>query len=172
MAILLVALAPLGINPGPGLVESNSEIPWLMVWALAFSNVIAGGLILVAARYRRLIPQGNRAGYVPYIYLFALLSVFLSTHAWPYFLVFAIFAAIGLAFKLLDWPRAPFVIGMVLGPVAEDALVKSLGIWGPEFILRPVSLGLAALLLLSMVTLTRRLVSRTRAVKEGLGHGR
>ena len=29
-----------------------------------------------------------------------------------------------------DWPRAPFVIGLVLGKIAEESLHKALDLWG------------------------------------------
>ena len=89
----------------------------------------------------------------------------LSTHAWPFFLVFAVFSFVGVLFKALNWPRAPFVIGIVLGPVSEEALVKSIGIWGADFALRPVSIGLLVFLLLSLFTLSRRLVRHTKSLR-------
>jgi putative tricarboxylic transport membrane protein len=46
-----------------------------------------------------------------------------------------------------SWPRPPFVIGVVLGPVAEDSLHKALAIWGPSFFLRPISLVLIAMII-------------------------
>ena len=43
------------------------------------------------------------------------------------------------------------MIGLVLGPIAEDSLHKALGIWGPTFFLRPQSLILIAMIVASLV---------------------
>lgn len=166
MAILLVALVPLGINPGPGLVETNPEIPWLMVWALALSNILAGAMVLCGVRIPMKGTANMKQGLVPYVILFALVSVYLSSHAWQFLIVFALFSAIGVLLKILDWPRAPFVIGIVLGPVSEDALVKALGIWGPEFIFRPVSLALLAIIMISLVFMSRQLRRRSALLRD------
>lgn len=45
MALVIVALLPLGIEPGLGLPSEHPEILWMMVWALALSNIIAAFLI-------------------------------------------------------------------------------------------------------------------------------
>ena len=38
--------------------------------------------------------------------------------------------SLGYLFKRHDWPRAPFIIGVILGKIAEDSLLKAIGIWG------------------------------------------
>jgi putative tricarboxylic transport membrane protein len=58
-----------------------------------------------------------------------------------------ILGSLGYLLKRHDWPRAPFVIGVILGKVAEDALIKALAIWGYGFFLRPISLMLIAMII-------------------------
>ena len=53
--------------------------------------------------------------------------------------------------KKYGWPRPPFVIGLVLGAIAEDSIHKALAIWGPTFFLRPLSLVFIALIVLTVV---------------------
>ena len=43
-------------------------------------------------------------------------------------------------------PRAPFVIGLVLGKIAEESLHKALGLWGLSFFTRPLSMVLIAMI--------------------------
>jgi putative tricarboxylic transport membrane protein len=108
---------------------------------------------------------------VPFVYLLALVSIFISSPDARFLFVTVILAVLGYAFQKQGWPRAPFVIGLVLGPAAEDALIKSLGIWGPGFFLRPVSLLLIAILLIGFATLGKRL-KRASALQEKAGlHG-
>ena len=39
-------------------------------------------------------------------------------------------SVVGYAMLRSGWPRAPFVIGLVLGRIAEESLHKALGLWG------------------------------------------
>ena len=57
---------------------------------------------------------------------------------------------LGYGLKRFDWPRPPFVIGLVLGGIAEVSFHQALAIWGPAFFLRPISLILLALIIASI----------------------
>lgn len=84
--------------------------------------------------------------------------------------VMLVFGLIGILFRTADYPLAPVVIGMILGPILEANLRRSLlisreGYW--IFIDRPDSATLVvvnALLLVAMVYLT---ISRVRASNKG-----
>jgi putative tricarboxylic transport membrane protein len=172
MAVLMVALVPLGISPGPRLAVDQPQLVWIMVWALAASNILAG-LMLYLISFRLNAIARIRAEYlVPYVYLFVLISIYLSSGEWRFYLVMAGLALVGYAFKKFDWPRAPFVIGFILGPAAEDALVKSLGIWGGTFFVRPASLVIIAILTLGFVRLSRRMIRQAAQNAARLGENR
>lgn len=157
MAILLIALVPLGLDPGPNFVTDRPDLLWLMVWALVLSNIVAAALVVVAAPALNRFSRADPHYIVPFVYLMALLSIYLSAHDWRFFVIAGGLGLLGYAFKELDWPRAPFVIGVILGPAAEDALIKSIGIWGWDFFMRPVSLILMVLLLVGAASLMRQL---------------
>lgn len=166
MAILLIALTPLGISVGPDLVANNQQIVWVMLWALVLSNILAAGVIIFAARWLALISRLKPPHVVPYVYLLSLASIYMSTNEWRFFLVFMLLGLLGVMLKQQNWPRAPFVIGLILGHAAEDALVKSIAIWGGWFFMRPGALILLGLMLISLVMLSRRLVSSSKRSAE------
>lgn len=172
MAILLVALVPLGINPGPRLAVDQPLLIWIMVWALVGSNILAAVVIYLISFRLNAVSRVEPASLVPYVYFFALISVYLSTGEWRFFLVMAALVLVGYAFKKQDWPRAPFVIGFILGPAAEDALVKSLGIWGGTFFLRPGSIIIITILVFGFVKLSRRMIKQAAEVETRLGENR
>jgi TctA family transporter len=58
---------------------------------------------------------------------------------------------LGYFLKKYGWPRPPFVIGLVLGGIAEDSIHKALAIWGPTFFLRPLSLLFIAMIIATVV---------------------
>jgi TctA family transporter len=61
----------------------------------------------------------------------------------------------------------PFVIGVILGKIAEDSLLKALAIFGFEFFLRPLSLVLIAMIIGSIVFY----FWRARNGKAAIAHG-
>jgi len=74
---------------------------------------------------------------------------------------------VGVLLQELEYPIAPFVLGFILGPMAEDnvrrALIITAGDPGP-FFTRPISLILFGLLILSVIGPT----SIGRGIKSGV----
>jgi TctA family transporter len=168
MAIFLIALVPLGVSPGLSFVEQNNGLIWAMVWALALSNSLAAVALVALSGVLQRLARVPVHLLVPYVYLLAMASIYIASNDWRFFTVMVVMSAIGYAFLKLDWPRAPFVIGLILGPEAETSLIKSLSIWGPEFLLRPVSLLMIGTLLFSMHRMSRRLMARAKTAKDQL----
>lgn len=166
MAILLIALIPLGLVPGPTLALEQPNLIWLMVWSLLFSNIIAAVLLLLMADKLFFLTKVHTKIIVPYVYILAILSVYLSSNDWHFLILMLVMSLVGYVFKKQNWPRAPFVIGLILGPATEDALIKSVGIWGADFLLRPVSLMLIGILFFSMVRIARNFSSRSKLMSE------
>ena len=84
---------------------------------------------------------------IPYVLVFALLGCYLFGGNWQNLVLILGMGSIGYLFKRHDWPRAPFIIGVILGKIAEDSLQKAIGIFGASFFWRPISLILIALIL-------------------------
>ncbi|HYI91349.1 MAG TPA: hypothetical protein VEY05_15740, partial [Beijerinckiaceae bacterium] len=62
-----------------------------------------------------------------------------------------------------------FVIGLVLGKVAEESLHKALQLWGMEFFLRPLSLVLIGLISLTIVYAIYQNVRPARTPRQPIG---
>jgi putative tricarboxylic transport membrane protein len=75
---------------------------------------------------------------------------------------------VGYALRKLDYPLAPLVLGVILGPIAETNLRRALMAnedW-TAFLTRPVSAGLLALAVVS-IALSLRSWRRLKAVEGG-----
>jgi hypothetical protein len=88
----------------------------------------------------------------PFTLALALTGSYLSAFHWQAFALILVFGCLGLAMKRFKWSRAPFALGLILGQSTEISLYQSLTIWGPEFLLRPGSLVLMALITFSLAT--------------------
>ena len=70
---------------------------------------------------------------------------------------------LGYFLKKYHWPRPPFVIGFILGPIAEDSFHKAMALWGPSFLLRPGALVMIGLIVLTIGIYVYRLLRHKEA---------
>jgi putative tricarboxylic transport membrane protein len=159
-AIMLAAFEQYGIQPGPLLFSSNATLVWGLIASLFIGNVMLLVLNLpLAGLWARLL-------YIPKPWLYAGILVFsvLGVYGVNRSLfevgVLGVVGLMGLALRRLDFPIAPVIIGMILGPMAEIQFRRGIQISQGDvmaFIERPISLALllTALLLLIGPTLLR-----------------
>ncbi len=158
-AILLGAFQNYGINPGPQLFTSNATLVWALIASLYIGNVmlLVLNLPLVGLWVKLLkIPKGPLyAG----ILIFATVGVYgMRQSAFDLFLLYAI-GLLGVAMRRFDFPTAPVVVGMILGPLAEAQLRNAISIGEGKwtvFLERPGSLFLVVVI--ASVLLLPRLI--------------
>ena len=124
-AVLLGAFTIYGVQPGPLLFESQPAL----VWGLLVSFFIGNVMLLVLNL--PLAPVFAQMLRIPYAYLYpiilltSLVGAFsVSGNMFSVWLV-VIFGVVGYFMKELDLPIAPLVLGLVLGPLIEKALVQT-----------------------------------------------
>ena len=168
-AIMLGALLMFGIRPGPEMFTKNSEL----VWAVIASMLIGNFLLLImnlplAGLFARLLRISYSWLYPPILAL-CITGVFSQANSMEDCWLLIGFGALGWLMKRYDWPAAPMVLGLVLGPMFENALRQSLTIShgsGFIFVTRPISgtlLAVAALAIL-VPALSRLLLYRRTAM--------
>jgi putative tricarboxylic transport membrane protein len=162
-AILLGAFQNYGIQPGPQLFATSAALVWALIASLYIGNVMLLVLNLpMVGLWVKLLK-------IPKPQLYAGILVFATVGAYgmrqstfDLFLLYAI-GAIGVLMRRFDFPTAPVVVGMILGPLAEAQLRNAMSIgegkWG-VFVERPVSIALI-IVILAVLILPR--VMRRRA---------
>ncbi len=165
-AIMLSAFQSYGINPGPLLFQNQSALVWTLIASLYIGNVmlLVMNLPLVGLWVRILaIPA-------PLLYagilVFATVGTYgISNSVIDLVLLYAI-GAIGVVMRKYDFPTAPVIIGMILGPMAEQSLRQAMTISQGDLsvlVTRPISLTLLVLAALALFgPMLWRLVQRTR----------
>jgi TctA family transporter len=146
MAVMMGAFLILGIQPGPAMMTQNLDLVWTLIWALVVGNIIAVSFLLFVTRWVALLTFVNGAVIVPFILVLVSVGAYANEGQWENLVILMIISFIGWGLMRYDWPRAPFVIGLVLGKIAEESLHKALGLWGTSFFTRPLSLVLIALI--------------------------
>jgi putative tricarboxylic transport membrane protein len=153
-AILLGAFQNYGLQPGPLLFESQTELVWGLIASLYVGNAIllVLNLPLIGIWVRVLsIPRPMLYGG---ILLFATLGAYSLHQSWIDLLMLYVFGLLGFAMRRWDIPVGPAVIGLILGPLAETQFRRALSISQGDasvFLTQPISaslLGVTALVVL------------------------
>lgn len=124
-AILLGAFVIFGLQPGPMLFEQQPDLVWGLLVSFFFGNLILLVLNLPLA------PVFAQVLRVPYSYLYPVIIVLSLVGAYAVgnslFAVWVVFVAgvLGFFMKKYDFPAAPLVLGLVLGPMLERTLVQT-----------------------------------------------
>ena len=173
MAVLMGAFLILGIQPGPAMLTENLPLVWTLIWALVVGNLIAICFLLFIVRWAAMLTFVNGAVIVPFILTLVVIGAFVSEGRWENLVLLVLLSMIGYALLKADWPRAPFVIGLVLGKIAEESLNKALGLWDMGFFLRPISLVLIGLIAITIGIAVYRQIrsSRARTAREIAARG-
>jgi len=165
-AILLGAFQNYGIQPGPLLFESQTDLVWGLIASLYVGNVLllilnlplVGMWVKVLAIPRPMLYGG--------ILVFATLGAYSLHQSWVDLVILYVFGLLGFAMKRWDIPVAPAVIGLILGPLAETQFRRALSISQGDpsvFYQHPISATLFALTaLLIVVPWVVRRVKRAR----------
>lgn len=168
-AVILAAFEGYGLQPGPMLFTTQSTLVWTLIASLYIGNVILLllNLPLVGLWVKLLsIPAPLLYGGIIVI---ATVGVFgASNSLFDVGLLYA-FGLVGYAMRRFDFPVAPLVVGLILGPMMEQsmrqALTISMGEWS-TFVTRPLSASLLSIALLLLIgpLLVRSLRGRRRTM--------
>jgi putative tricarboxylic transport membrane protein len=166
-AILLSAFQQYGLQPGPLLFETNAPLVWGLIASFYIGNVmlLVLNLPLVGLWVKLLaIPKPQLyAG----ILVFATMGVYgMRQSPFDVFLLYVV-GLLGFLMRRYGFPAAPVVVGMILGPLAEEQLRRSLAIsqgsWS-VFVTHPIAAGLLAVTLAVLVLpMVVRYMRRKRA---------
>ncbi|KFI32995.1 tripartite tricarboxylate transporter TctA [Haematobacter missouriensis] len=153
-AIMLAGFQQFGLQPGPLLFATNPTLVWGLVASLLIANamLLVLNLPLIGLWVKLLtIPR-------PWLYAGILLFATLGTiGANPSVFELAMLLAFGLlgfVMRLFGYPIAPIVVGLILGPLAEQQLRRALAISQGDWtvlVSSPVSAGLMTVAALAFV---------------------
>ena len=144
-AVMLGALMLWGLRPGPLLFEKNPELVWGLIASMYIGNVLLLILNLpLIGLWVRLLSVPPRI-LMPLILLFCFTGTY-AVSSNPFDLwVMVIFGVLGFVLQRYDYPVAPIVLGLILGPMLEThfrrALIISRGDYA-IFLQRPIAAGL------------------------------
>lgn len=168
-AIVIGVLLMKGITPGPLVFVNEASMIWSLYIIFAFASVLMiplGWLAIRGASTVLMVPYGVL---YPVILMLCIVGSFAASNS---MFDVGIMLAMGILAYILvenDFPIAPLILALILGPIIEENFMKSLikgdGQWG-AFVDRPLALalGIATLLVWSLLLIVLPLVKQWRRV--------
>ena len=161
-AILLAAFQNYGLQPGPLLFINSADLVWGLIASLYVGNLMLLVLNLpLAGLWVRLlfIPR-------PYLYagilIFSMVGIWGASNSWVDLAMMFGVGLLGYMMRVYDFPIAPVLIGLILGPMAEVQMRRALAVGQGDpmvFVSTPLSavlIAIAALILIVPVVLQWR----------------
>ena len=166
-AILLGGMIIWGLRPGPLLFTEHPDFVWGLIGSLYIANLVA---LLINLAF---IPLFVRILTLPFtilaptIYVLCVVGGYAPTQTMHDVWLMFLFGVAGYFLRKLNYPVAPAVLAIVLGPLAERSLRQSLLASQGDpliFVERPISATCMFLaLVLVAIPLARRLLRRHRS---------
>jgi len=153
-AILLGAFQNYGIQPGPQLFTTSAALVWALIASLYIGNVMLLVLNLpMVGLWVKLLKIPKPQLYAG-ILIFATVGAYgMRQSAFDLFLLYGI-GLLGVVMRRFDFPTAPVVVGMILGPLAEAQLRNAMSIGegsAAVFFQRPMSITLVVIIVAVLV---------------------
>lgn len=153
-AIMLAGFQQFGLQPGPLLFATSPQLVWGLIASLLIANVMLLVLNLPMIRLWVKLLMIPRPWLYAGILLFATLGT-IGVNPSPVELsMLLIFGIMGYLMRLYGYPIAPVVVGLILGPMAEQQLRRALSISQGDWttlVSTPVSAGLLLVAALALI---------------------
>ena len=153
-AVLLAAMTIHNLRPGPMLVAEQPQVVGQIIAISMVSTVAVFLLSLLWVRQMVRLLLIPRDVLMPAVFIICVTGAYaLSGRIFDIYVMFA-FGLVGILMQELEYPVGPFVLGFILGPMAEDNLRRGLVITAGDpspFFSRPIALVLFGLLVLSVL---------------------
>ena len=142
MAILLGAFIVQGLVPGPPMLIPESQggnlgLTFSFVWIIVISNIITVSVCFLFLKQLVRITEVRGRLVIPFLLLLVFLGGFATKNAFEDLIVVLIAGVLGWVMMQLDWARPPLLLGLVLGPLAENNLFLATDNYGAAWLWTP-----------------------------------
>jgi len=153
-AVLLGALTIHNLQPGPLLYIKSPQVVNTIIASHLFAHIVMFIFMTIGVMLFARLMLLSRAWIFPTILVFCVIGAYVLNNrgfdAW----VMVAFGLVGMGLEFVRAPLAPFLIGFLLGPLAEKELRSGLMSSGgdyAEILTRPIALGLLVVALLLLL---------------------
>ena len=156
-AVILGALMVQGVRTGPALFQSSGSIVYTFIYGLLIATLLMlpVGLLIGRYAYRSLL-HFPKAVLVPTVGFMTIIGTFAIRNSVSDVAIMIGLGTLGWVLGRFGFAASPIVLGLILGPIAEQGFVQAwtigsaTGELGAMFFGRPISLAIVAFTLLSI----------------------
>jgi putative tricarboxylic transport membrane protein len=166
MAVMIGSMIIWGITPGPTLFTNRPDLVVSIVGIMLVATLLS--LVLSLVRMKGMVKLLD----VPQQYLwsgiliFCIIGTYATSNSLSTVITMLIFGVVGVLLKRMQVPAGPVVLGLLLGPLAEENLARTMAILPtkPFFeVVSPIAIALLVLAVLSIVLPAIRAARTSRA---------
>jgi putative tricarboxylic transport membrane protein len=145
MAILLSVFLLKGLVPGPAMLTRNLIVTYSMVWVIVISNLIAVGVSFLFLDHLARLTHVKGTRLVPFLLVLTAFGAYTAHNNLADIVLMLAATAVGVAAIRWEWPRAPLLLALVLGDIAERYLFLSYSLYEWTWLTRPLVVTFAAI---------------------------
>jgi TctA family transporter len=138
MAILLGAFFLLGLVPGPDMLSQHLALTFSMVWTIVIANVVTVAVCFLLLNRLAALTAVRVSLLVPVVLVLVFVGSYTANSQYADIVVTLVFGVVGWLMVRAGWARAPLVLGLVLGKIAENYLYISVDRYAAAWLGRPV----------------------------------
>jgi putative tricarboxylic transport membrane protein len=124
-AIILSAFFLHGVIPGPDIMVKQTAVVYSVLLSLIISSVLTLPLGILLSTPLLFIMYLKPRHLVPVVLFFCTIGVYSTNNSMFHVFVMFFFALVGILMRLNDIPIPPFIIALILGPIAEQHFVRA-----------------------------------------------
>lgn len=152
-AIMLGALVVQGIQPGPQIFNTSAELVYTLFAGMIVANILMAVFGISGIRLFTKILNVPKVGLAPIIIIISMVGAYALNNNFfdVYVMLFA--GIIGYFMKKYGFPASPLVLALILGPMAESELRRTLVMSEGSysiFLDRPIAMVLITLAILTL----------------------
>lgn len=125
-AVMLGALIMIGVTPGPQLINNDPMLVSTLLNSLFIGNLILVVINIVLIGVLTKVLNTPPKILYPLIIVLSFVGAYTLGYSTTDFYILIIFGIIGLFFKLVDFPTAPFILAVIIGADMEKNLRRAL----------------------------------------------
>jgi putative tricarboxylic transport membrane protein len=161
-AVLLAGMVIWGLQPGPLLFTNQPDFVWPLIGSFYISNVVAVAINLLFIPVFLWMLRMPFTILAPLIFVLSLVGTYAAYMDMFDVWLMVLFGVGAFLLRILDYPLAPAVLAIVLGPIAEPKLRQSLLLSDGDFsifftrpIAGPITVIAIILILLPLIKAVR-----------------
>lgn len=161
--VIMAALMINGVTPGPSFFGEHAVEAYAILFSLVVANILLLPIGLVVARLASNVTSVPNKYLVPIIALFCLIGAFASRQMLFDMYLVVIFGVFGALLTRFGYSVPAFLLGLLLGPLAERNFFWAVEIGGIDSFMRPIAL----VILIATIAVLALPVILTKMVKSG-----